>query len=342
MKENAGKSNPDPVPGPNGGSTDDLTKCPGPVVVAVARAYRDAVEELREFGGTSCRFALMNYDPGHGAVSGLRHVFFEGLNSGHEKDTAAQEIRRLIRIQGANCVAFVSDAWSAPSNCGGPPRNHPQRKEVIAIQIEIENIGRWGGARAYTRIGRQVFVENEMPTLDHHTEQPSEGRFVFFGRPTTQVASETEIFFPVSEILPDDQHDRMLAEGGTRRVAFVRDISARELAVVIRTVGFPVEVMHCRIQGDHVHGRVVSIERVEARRIGNQAVTVLVGNVSIRKPIPARQLADDLARHEGEGVVLQVGQDCYHLYSVVTNRGVTCITHGSEIDSDGEKPNPEH
>lgn len=44
------------------------------------------------------------------------------------------------------------------------------------------------------------------------------------------------------DILPDDEHDKQLADNGLRRVAFVQDASASELAVAIRDAGCPVTV----------------------------------------------------------------------------------------------------
>jgi hypothetical protein len=180
MNDNADTFRGDNPPEPPDGHTPKGHKtCPGSIVAAAAEAYRLTVQELREHGESPIQFLLMKYDPASESAQRLTTVL--GVpESVPEKEKTAREIRHLIRAHGANCLVMVSDVWLAPTESVGPPREHPNRREAIFVQIEVEDLGRWCCTRQYTRIARQVFVESEMPALEDHSKADPRGRFVFF------------------------------------------------------------------------------------------------------------------------------------------------------------------
>jgi hypothetical protein len=156
-----------------------MKTCPDSIIARVRSAYHAAIKELRAPHGLPCKFLVMKYETTSGEVAESQPVVFDDFDDDAQKDLAAQAIRQLIKANNANCVVLIMDTylWLAP--VGSAPCEPPQRKEAVFVHIEIEGLGNWGCFREYIRIGKQAFIQSEMPVL-HEADANPESRFVFF------------------------------------------------------------------------------------------------------------------------------------------------------------------
>jgi hypothetical protein len=299
-----------------------MMKCPDSIIAHVRGPYYDAVKELREHGEIPCMFLTMKYDPARDEVDQVQTVAVYDLDTADKKDSAAQTIQEFIQTNHANCVVMIADAWKAPAGSKGPPREDPQRKEVLAVHIELDAIGKWGCAREYTRIGKQAFIESAMPEIKEILE-PDWGRFVFFK------SSRAVVFNP--EVLSQEEHDKELADDGVRRVAYAQNASASELAAAIREAGCPVAVTYVELRDGLAYGHLCGIQPVRPQKVDGHVV-VMAAHPGTGNPIACDELAGALEEHGDAKVVVEIDGHPYRLYSVLVGNGRAVIVLNGRID----------
>jgi hypothetical protein len=296
-----------------------MMKCPDSIIAHVRGPYHAAVDELRENGEIPCIILTMKYVPACDEVDQVQTVAVYNLDTADKKDSAAQKLRELIKTNNANAVVVIADGYVTPRESVGTTRGNTQSEEVVAVHIEVDGMGHWGCARKYSRIGKQIFIESEMPEINAIPD-PDQGRFVFFK------SSRAIIFKP--EFLPDAEREKVLADSGVRRVAYVQDASASELAAAIRRAGCPVVVQGMELRDGLAHGWICWIQHV---LMNDQSVVEIVANSDTGTPIAANQLANDLDLHGDAKVVLVIESHPHRLYSVCVKGGVSAIIHNGRI-----------
>lgn len=310
-----------------------MKQCPQQVTTVAEATYRAAVEGLRKMGEIPFTTLIMRYDAARDEVDQVQTVEVYNLDTADKKDSAAQKLREFIQINNANCVVMIADAWVNPRESVGPYRENPQRKEAVFASVEIDGLGRWSGTRVYTHIGTQVFIEREMPTLEEDPNPNPQGRFVFFRKnrdEENQFGNLPVIVFK-PDVLPKAEHDKMLADEGVQRVAYVQDASASELAAAVRNAGCPVAVMHVEVRDGFAHGHLCGIQPVRPRKVDGQMV-VMAAHPGTGNPIAADELAGALEEHGGAKVVVEIDGHPHRLYSVLVGNGHTVITLNGRID----------
>jgi hypothetical protein len=159
----------------------EIQECPPVLRAEAERLWTVAIQTLRESGTVEPRMFLYRLERNE-RLTGLGRLE-SGFLPYALKIAYAQWVRQRVRETGANVVIAVSDVWSSalPQYA---PEVAPDRREALCLYVEVQDGRGWGCVHKYARIGKSIFISDEMDFECSSTPGNSGGRLQNLWSPT--------------------------------------------------------------------------------------------------------------------------------------------------------------